>query len=443
ARGYFEPNSREAKKYVEDAIKDLVSHEVGHTLGLRHNFRASTIHTLEQLHDKDLTRKEGITGSAMDYNPINLAGKGKKQGQFWQTSLGTYDYWAIEYAYKPIDAENPEDELKELDKIAARGSEPKLAYGTDEDAFGFLPQGIDPITNLRDLGSDPIAYYEHRLELAMELVTSMESKFARLGDRYSKLRLVLSHALREYRRAAATVPKFVGGIYHRRDHIGDPGNRMPFEPVNAAKQREALTFLKQQIFGRNAFQFTPGLMRRLPPERFYDFDWSVANTSRVDYPVHDIVLSIQKIALDRMYHAITLKRMLDLPLYHKDAETVFTMVEMFQEMRKAIWSEVDEKANINSFRRNLQRAHLAKLIDLAVKPTPVPYYSLAGGTKPVGKVMPPEDASTFARADLFALQKGITTALTDTAFDVASRAHLEESLARITAALNASVQREM
>ena len=91
-------------------------HEVGHTLGLRHNFKGSTMLKNEQLHDLAITRKNGLVGSVMDYNPVNLAPKGVKQGDFFTSTIGPYDYWAIEYAYKPISGNDHE----ELQKIALR-----------------------------------------------------------------------------------------------------------------------------------------------------------------------------------------------------------------------------------------------------------------------------------------------------------------------------------
>src|SRR5262249_33512954 len=133
ARG-ITPDSPEAEAYVRAFLRHVTAHEVGHTLGLRHNFRASTIRTLEQLQDAELAAREGLTGSVMDYLPSNIGPKGGKQGEHYQSTIGPYDYWAIEYAYKPIDARTPEDELPELRKIAARASEPLLAYATDEDA---------------------------------------------------------------------------------------------------------------------------------------------------------------------------------------------------------------------------------------------------------------------------------------------------------------------
>ena len=172
----------DVEKYIHDALVDLLCHEVGHTLGLRHNFKASTIHTTEQLQDKKLTAEEGLTGSIMDYNPVNIAPEGQKQGEYFHSTLGLYDYWAIEYAYRPIDAASPESETAVLEKIASRVADPKLIYGTDEDAFGGA-RGIDPTCNRFDLGADPINYHRTRIELAQELWSKMEKQFENIFEK--------------------------------------------------------------------------------------------------------------------------------------------------------------------------------------------------------------------------------------------------------------------
>ncbi|HEU4621515.1 MAG TPA: zinc-dependent metalloprotease, partial [Burkholderiaceae bacterium] len=117
ARGELDPESPQAERFVAEYLKDVTMHEVGHALGLRHNFRASTVYTAEQLDDPDFTAKNGISGSVMEYSPINLGLRKGKQGQYFSSTLGPYDYWAIEYAYKPI---APEREAEELATIAAR-----------------------------------------------------------------------------------------------------------------------------------------------------------------------------------------------------------------------------------------------------------------------------------------------------------------------------------
>src|SRR4029077_216751 len=135
---------------IQQAIKETVMHEVGHTLGLRHNFKASTMLRNDQLHDLNITRKQGLVGSVMDYNPANPAPKGTKQGDFFTSTIGPYDYWAIEYGYKPL-AGGTDGEKADLAKIAARSAEPDLAYGTDEDQ-----RTADPLINQWDLGADPL-----------------------------------------------------------------------------------------------------------------------------------------------------------------------------------------------------------------------------------------------------------------------------------------------
>jgi hypothetical protein len=437
-----DPGSPEMAKYIHDGIVDLIAHEVGHTLGFRHNFRASTIHDLRQVHDVELTRREGVSGSVMDYNPVNLAPQGETQGSFWCTSLGAYDYWVVEYAYTPTGAATPEEELPILGEIASKSTNPLLTYATDEDSFGFGAQGIDPVVNMWDMGPDPVAYYDQRLDMSDRIVGEIEQRFETDGAKYPRMRNVYTRAMRQHFYAAATVAKQVGGIYHRRDHV-QPGGSTPFEPVPAATQRAALDFLDRRIFAEDALKMTPGLANKLAPERLDDFDDSGYYAPRVDFPIHDLVLAAQGAVLNRLYHPITLNRLLDMPFHVPAGEDVVTMDEVFRSLRRSIWSEVAAGGNVSSTRRNLQRAHLDELIALAVRPYGAPVYTPRSGDEPAGRISPPEDARSFARADLVAIRKSIKTAAGGAGLDGATRAHLDETAARIDAALAAGIDRKM
>src|SRR6266853_1129332 len=180
ARG-LDMDGAEAEAIAQAYVKFVIMHEVGHTLGLRHNFRASTAYPLEQLSDPKFTREHGITASVMDYTPYNLAVAGEKQGEYVQATIGAYDYWAIEYAYAPLD---PLREKAELAKIASRSTEPGLAYGTDEDAGFGRVIGIDPDINRFDLGPDPLEYYKRRMKLSRELWDRIESLQLAPGESY-------------------------------------------------------------------------------------------------------------------------------------------------------------------------------------------------------------------------------------------------------------------
>ena len=148
ARGEIDPDGPEAEAFVLADVKDVVMHEVGHALGLRHNFRASMIYSQTQLNDADFTRDHGIAGSVMEYNAVNIALSGERQGSYGMNTLGPYDYWAIEYGYAEVP---PAEESARLQQIAGRNAEPQLAYATDEDSS----LAIDPEANQSDLGNDP------------------------------------------------------------------------------------------------------------------------------------------------------------------------------------------------------------------------------------------------------------------------------------------------
>ncbi len=427
ARGLL-ANGADVEKFVNDFLTHVTAHEVGHTLGLRHNFRASTLHQFDKLQDTAATTDQGLTGSVMDYTPVNIAPQGSQQGQYWQTTLGTYDYWAIEYAYKPLAASSPEGELPELRKIASRVADPTLAYGTDEDSFGTSPIGLDPRTNQWDFGSDPLRYYTERVKLAHEIWRGLETKAARQGEGYQRLRRAFNNAFGELVISLLNTNKYVGGVYHHRDHVGDPNGRAPYEPVPAAKQRQALELLKTYAFGPKAFDLPPSLLNKLASERHWDFEGSVWRAQRLDYPIHQQVVMLQRALLDRLFNPIVLARLQDAEVKYANPRDAFTMADMFDGVQDAVWSELKPGATgqINSFRRAVQREHLKRLAILVLRPNPTT----------------PEDAATLARYNLTQLRGRIQQALGNGAtMNTATRAHMQESAARIDETLRAQQQR--
>lgn len=429
ARG-MDPQGPEAQQFIHDYLVEIAAHEVGHTLGLRHNFRASTIHTLEQAQDSTLTAKEGLTGSVMDYIPTNLSASGQKQGQYHQTTLGPYDYWAIEYAYKPIAANTPDEELPELAKIAARAAEPLLAYDTDEDAgIGGGPFDMDPVVNRFDFGTDPLKFYALRVKLADEIRGSMEKKLEKPGEGYQVLRRSFNTAFGQEGYALYLASKYIGGVYHFRSHVGDPGNRLPFEPVPAAKQKEALDLLRENLFSPKAFQFPPQLLNKLASPRHSDFVDFFAMRTRFDVPIHDMVLSLQNGVMDRLFHPLVLSRILDSEVKVAPSAEAFSLGTLFTGIQDSVWAETKapgDSLNINSYRRSLQRAHLRKMVGLVLRDSGVP-----------------EDAQTLARQGLVTLRSQLQSAVSKPGIkmNVETRAHLSESVARIDEALKANMQR--
>jgi len=409
------------REYVHAYLVELVAHEIGHTLGFRHNFKASTIYTLEQMNDREFTRKHSMTGTVMDYTAPNIAGPDKTQGEFYASVPGPYDNWVIEYAYSDLGAETPEEELPMLRKIASRAPEPELTYGTDEDAFGYSAKSIDPMCNLFDMGNDPIAYCKHRLRLTDELWQNSMSEFEKPGEGYQKVLRAFQTGWRSYYEAALFSSKFIGGIYHHRHHVDDPGGTVPFKPVPASEQRRAMAFLRDNIFAPDAFKLPSDLLNKLQPERFPDFNWSVFSMAQIDYPIHAHVLGVQNIALRMLYSPHILGRLVNNLVRYEKGQEAYTMYDMFTDVRKAIWTELGKRENINSFRRQLQLRHLGWIIGI--------YLSQSSAY--------PYDARSLAANDLDILEKAAKSAMGSSAIDGMTRAHLKEVLRQISAAKGA------
>lgn len=420
SRGAYGKGNSGLKEFVELGITDLVVHEVGHTLGLRHNFKASTVYTSEQLQDKKFTKKNSISSSVMDYIPINIAPVDGKQGAYFQTQLGAWDYWVIEYAYSIFDQD---EEQERLEEIASRCTEPLFDFGTDGDAFGFSCKGVDPLACMFDLGKDPITFYETRIGIVKDMWENISKNFEKEGESYKKMKLVFEQGLGEYQRAAHNACKFIGGLYTHRDHIGDPNGRIPFENVPTFEQRRALNFLMKNIISEDAFNFPPSLLKKLVSEKMSTFTGGIWRQESLDYPIHDEIGYIQSIIFYHLYNPLVLGRLLDNELKFNINQEKFTMAEMFETMQKSVWIELYEKRNINSFRRELQRMYIHCLSELLLEKSE----------------NIPHDAVSLARKDLVEIQSEIDT-LDKSDLDRITKAHLEETSAKIQAVLSAQIQ---
>jgi Met-zincin/Domain of unknown function (DUF5117) len=422
AAGTSNPADRE--KLITQGLKEVTMHEIGHTLGLRHNFKSSTMLSLEEVNDVTKTRDVGLTGSVMDYSPANLMPQGTTQGDYFSTTIGPYDVWAIEYGYKPLSG-GTEGEVAELKKIAARSSDPLLAYATDEDTRGIDP---DPLSNRYDMGKDPIAYAKLRAKLISEQWPHVLEKSAKEGDGYQKARQVFGVLLANHGRAMHFAARFVGGVYVSRAHKGDANAPAPFIVVEPAKQREALALLEEQVFSDKPFQFPPELYAHLASSRWSH--WGTSMSSRIDFPVHEVISMWQDRILEQLLSPLTLERLHDTELQVVAEQDAVTTPEVLDHLTKAIFSELDKmpdaeytnrKPAISSLRRNLQRNYLKRLSTLAM-----------------GRSDAPQDCQTVAYSELVSLEGRINDLLKNNAkLDTYSRAHLQESASRIHRVLDA------
>jgi hypothetical protein len=418
------PSSQEMQQFIHQYLRFLTAHEVGHTLGLRHNFHASTMLTPEELHDRTITQEKGLASSVMDYLPVNLAPPGIAQGDYFSQVVGPYDQWAITYGYQPIDAFSPDAEWRVLEQIAQRSSvEPELAYSTDEDAFDIL----DPFANAFDLSSDMLQYSQWQLENARTLWERLDRRYLVSGDSYSEVRDRFDSLYFYYLRQVRNITLYVGGQSFQRIRPGSVRRRLPFEPIPVEKQREALQVIQSYVFDENAFQFSPELLNKLAPQR-----WSHWGTRTLvfplDYPIGDRILYLQQVVLGSLLSPARLMRLRDLELKTSEAESL-TIPELFDTLKQGIWTEVLEDpkqlTQISTTRRSLQREHLNLLAAMVLRKTRVP-----------------EDARTLAWYNLHQLEKAIESTLKkrQNDLDLATVAHLQETRARIGQILSAQLQ---
>ena len=351
------------ESFIGPLVAELVAHEVGHTLGLRHNFKASSVYTLAEINSAKMKGKMPLAGSVMDYLPINInLESGEIQGDYTMNGIGPYDYWAIEYGYTLE---------KDLKPILQRVAEPELAFATDDDI-----SGPDPYARRYDYSKNPIDYGKNQVRLAIHHRNRLLKSFVKDGQSWSKARYGYEMTLNLQTRATSMMANWIGGAYYHRDKKGDKGNRKPIVVVDPALQRDALKFVIENTFNDEVFGLTPELLSHLSVDKWSDgggFHRSFLQETA--WPVHDKVMGIQASALTMLMNPTTLKRVYDNEFRIEAEKDTITLPEMLTTIGDSIWTELDkvpaEKHTarnplISSLRRNLQDEHLDRLVDLVM-----------------------------------------------------------------------------
>ena len=338
--GYDEENDP-----LRQWIVSLTLHEIGHTLGLRHNFKASWLYDATEIHDKSITGNNHI-GSVMDYDPINIAPEGVQQGNYFPTEPGPYDIWAITFGYT--------QEMSDADRqsLLAQSTKPEFIFGTDDDAMGSPGGNTDPRNKRYDMSSDPITYTVQRLQIIDNKINELPEIFNEPGSTYTELKATFDSLLRDKGRFAESIAIQIGGVYSNRLVVGQESGMTPFEVVPYKEQKRAMKALNEHLFANDAFVFSPEILKLLQSEKRA----ASYGNSDDDPKIHDRVLRMQTSALSFILHPRVMKRLTNSSKYGNE----YLPNEVLQDIFDGIFVAREIP---NTFKMNLQSAYVDGLIN--------------------------------------------------------------------------------
>ena len=345
-------NYRKLYGYTEDNdplmqyITNLTLHEVGHVLGLRHNFRGSYLYSPTEIHDKNITGNT-LMSSVMDYDPINIAPEGTEQGIYFSTVPGVYDKWAIKFGYTP----NLSDE--ERTELLRQSVKRELTFGTDDDAMSYPGNNIDPRTKRYDMSNDPIGYAEDIVKIVDQKINELPEIFSD-EEGFNNYTNSFYRLFRTKGRFLETVAQQIGGVYINKI-ASSQDEFVSLEPVPYKKQKQAFELLKKEVFSNGAMNYDPKILANLVFERdSVSYYASFGDNNDPDF--HEIVLASQSNILRNILHPAVMKRLVNSSLYGNQ----YMPNEVLNDLNSAIFIAGEEP---DTFKKNLQSTYVEFLIE--------------------------------------------------------------------------------
>ncbi|SEA91090.1 protein of unknown function [Alkalimonas amylolytica] len=332
------------------ALRHLIMHEVGHTLGLNHNMRSHSLWNNQQVHDASLTQGV-LSGSVMDYNPVNIAPVGVEQGDYYSYKPGPYDMWAIEYGYS-TGLDDAEAEEQRLQAILSRSHLPELAFGNDADDMRAPGRHIDPRVMIGAMSSDPIAYAQDRWQRVNYEFSQLLDKGRVDGESHQRVLTSANMLFGQYAGQANVVSRFIGGVYVERAFIGQHDDVKPFQPVPRAIQRQAMAALNSYVFAADTLESMQPVLAYMHAQR-RGFSHRGNNE---DPRMHRMILGMQRNVLDHILHQQVLQRISDTALYGND----YSLTEMLSDLTKGIF-----RGDLTTLSQNLQVEYVNRLIKIS------------------------------------------------------------------------------
>ena len=390
-------------------VRFVSSHEVGHTLGLPHNMGSSAAYPVDSLRSASFTKKFGTAPSIMDYARFNYIAQPEDKGVALMPDIGPYDKHAIEWGYRPILDKTAVDEKETLNKwILDRADNPIYRFGHQQ-AGGV----VDPSSQTEDLGDDAIKASAYGIKNLQRILPNIEKWTTKDGENYDEMATMYSQVLSQFNRYMGHVTANIGGVYEYYKTSDQEG--VVYTHVTKSHQKNALDFINKELF------FTPTWM----------IDKNIHAKTQFSGAIEKIG-NIQTRTLHNILDAGRMARMIENQTMN--GAKAYSLVAMFSDLRKGVWSELYSGKRIDTYRRNLQRAHINRLdylLNTAKNQRGLNRGYLKQSSVNIGQ----SDIKAMVRGELNRIKREIRAAISK-APNTTSRYHLQDAIARIDMALD-------
>ena len=391
-------------------IRYVSSHEVGHTLGLPHNMGSSVAYPVDSLRSASFTKKYRITPSIMDYARFNYVAQPGDEGVALMPDIGIYDKYSIRWGYKPIIEGTAEDEKSILDSwILEHAGNPIYRFGYQQ--IGDI---VDPSSQTEDLGDDAIKASTYGIENLKRIVPKLIEWTAEDGKNYDDLKTLYEQVLCQYSRYMNHVSNNIGGVYEHNKTYDQKG--AVYTPVSKEHQRNCMEFIQKQLFKTPEWILNQALFNKI------EYSGSVERLRSLQVSTLNNILSLGKMA-----------RLIENETAHDNE--AYTLTAMMKDIRNGIWSESRNGSKIDTYRRNLQKAHIDRLGYLMTVENQKKSPDFGGYHKSTAVNTSQSDIRSVARAELNITKRTAKNAISKTS-DIMSKYHLQDVIERINKILD-------